>query len=70
MAATRRLRGAESGKAITRKTASDFHPEVLKLFDVYVHGGLNRRQFLDRAAPFTAGTTVAALLAALIPNYA
>ncbi len=55
---------------MTRKTASDFHPEVLKLFDAYVHGGLSRRQFLDRAAPFAAGTTAAALLAGLSPNYA
>lgn len=54
---------------MTRKTASDFHPEVLKLFDAYVHGGLNRRQFLDRAAPFAAGTSAAALLASLSPNY-
>lgn len=54
---------------MTRKTASDFHPEVLKLFDAYVHGGLSRRQFLDRAAPFAAGTSAAALLAALSPDY-
>ncbi len=29
-----------------RKTASEYHPEVLKLFDAFVHGGLCRRQFL------------------------
>lgn len=52
-----------------RKTASDFHPEALKLFDAYVHGGLSRRQFLDRAAPFSAGAGSAALLAALSPDY-
>ena len=28
-----------------RKKASDFHPEVLKLFHGYVHGSLNRRDF-------------------------
>ena len=54
---------------MTRKTASDFHPEVLKLFDAYVHGGLSRRQFLDRAAPFAAGTSAAALPALLFPDY-
>jgi carboxymethylenebutenolidase len=33
-----------------RKTAADFPPEVLRLFDDYVHGNLTRREFLDRAA--------------------
>ena len=28
-----------------RKKASDFPPEVLKLFDGYVHGRLDRREF-------------------------
>jgi carboxymethylenebutenolidase len=31
-----------------RKKASDFPPEVLKLFDGYVHGGITRRDFLER----------------------
>ena len=35
-----------------RKKASDFPPEVLKLFDGYAHGTLSRRDFLDRAAKF------------------
>jgi carboxymethylenebutenolidase len=30
-----------------RKKASDFPPEVLKLFDGYVHGGISRREFLE-----------------------
>src|SRR6187402_267711 len=38
-----------------RKQASDFPPEVLELFDGYVHGHLSRRDFLDRAAGYTAG---------------
>ncbi len=51
--------------------ASDFDPRVLKLFDGYVHGTLTRRQFLDRAARFTAsGVTAAGLLASLSPDYA
>jgi carboxymethylenebutenolidase len=29
-------------------TAQDFDPEVLILFDAYVHGKLDRRGFLDR----------------------
>ena len=48
-----------------RKKASDFHPEVLKLFHGYVHGSLNRRDFLDRAAKFAVGSfTAAAMLEA------
>jgi len=30
---------------MTRKTAKDFDPQVLKLFDRYVHGDLSRRVF-------------------------
>src|ERR671939_1396853 len=54
-----------------RKRASDFPPEVLKLFDGYVHGTLNRREFLDRAAKFAVGSfSAAAMLEALKPNFA
>jgi carboxymethylenebutenolidase len=55
-----------------RLTAADFHPEVLKLFDQYVHGALDRRGFLDKSSRFAAmsGTTAAALLAALSPDFA
>ena len=49
-----------------RKKASDFPPEVLKLFDGYIHGMLGRRDFLDRAAQFAAGGfTAAAMLESL-----
>jgi carboxymethylenebutenolidase len=54
-----------------RKKAGDFPPEVLKLFDGYVHGFISRRDFLDRAAKFTVGGfTAAAMLESLRPNYA
>ncbi len=54
-----------------RQTAHDFHPEVLRLFDRYVHGLLDRRGFLDGAARYaTAGVTAAGLLEALSPKYA
>ena len=54
-----------------RRKASDFHPEVLKLFDGYVHGTLSRRDFLDRAAKFAIGSfTAAAMLESLRPNFA
>ena len=50
----------------------DFDPELWCLFDQYVHGDIDRRGFLDRAARFAAasGTTAAALLAALSPDFA
>ena len=54
-----------------RKTARDFPPEVLRLFDGYVHGNITRREFLDRAARHaTAGMTAAGMLAMLAPNFA
>lgn len=54
-----------------RKTADDFDPEVLRLFDRYVHGLLDRRGFLTGAARFAVGaTTAAGLLAALTPRFA
>ena len=56
---------------MTRKTANDFHPQALKLFDQYVHGLLSRRDFLQRAAGFAAvGMTAEGLLAALSPRFA
>ncbi len=54
-----------------RRTAAEFDPELLRLFDQYVHGGIDRRQFLDRASRFAvAGMTAAGLLDALSPHYA
>jgi carboxymethylenebutenolidase len=54
-----------------RKTAADFAPEVLALFDRYVHGEIERRDFLDGAARFaTSSMTAAMMLEALRPNYA
>jgi carboxymethylenebutenolidase len=57
---------------MTRKTAGDFHPEVLKLFDQYVHGQASRRDFLVGAAKYAAlaGVTATGLLAALSPQFA
>lgn len=54
-----------------RKTVRDFDPEVLRLFDQYVHGAIDRRGFLAGAAKFAVGTSTAAgLLAALAPDFA
>lgn len=56
---------------MTRLTAKDFHPDLLELYDGYVHGRLSRRDFLDRAAAFAmAGVAATTLLAALSPDYA
>ena len=52
-------------------TAADFHPEVLRLFDRYVHGLIDRRGFLAGATRFAAaGVTAAGLLEALSPRFA
>lgn len=54
-----------------RKTIRDFDPEVLRLFDQYVHGQIDRRGFLKGAAAFAVGSSGAAgLLAALGPQFA
>ena len=56
---------------MTRLTAHDFQPEVLQLFDRYVHGDLSRRGFLEAAARFAGSTAAAAgLLTALSPQFA
>ena len=56
---------------MARLTAADFDPEVLKLFDGYVHGRVSRRDFLARAGRYAAGgTTAATLLAQLSPSFA
>lgn len=56
---------------MSRLTARDFHPDLLELYDFYVHGRIGRREFLDRAARCAVGgLTAATLLASLSPNYA
>lgn len=56
---------------MARKTAGDFAPGVLKLFDSYVHGLSSRRDFLEGAAKFAVGgVTAAGLLDALSPRFA
>ena len=56
---------------MTRMTQHDFDPEVLKLFDQYVHGQIDRRGFLSQAARYAVGgATAASLLTALSPSFA
>ncbi len=58
--------------AKTLTKTSDFHPEVLKLFDLYVHGLLPRRSFLKGAGAYAAlsGASAVELLDALNPRFA
>ena len=53
-----------------RKTANDFDPDLLILFDAYVHGAIDRRGFLDKAKKFAVGgVTATMLLDSLNPNF-
>ncbi len=54
-----------------RKQAKDYPQELLDLFDDYVHGGIDRRAFLDGAKKYAAGgVTAKAIWESLRPNYA
>jgi carboxymethylenebutenolidase len=54
-----------------RKTARDFPQELLDMFDLYVHGDIDRREFLRRAQKYAVGgITAMMLLEQLTPNYA
>jgi carboxymethylenebutenolidase len=54
-----------------RKNASDFDPELLVLFDAYVHGAIDRRGFLHKASKYAvSGVTAAMLLDQLNPRFA
>jgi carboxymethylenebutenolidase len=60
---------SDSDRPFTR--ASDFPPEVLSLFDKYVHNVIDRRGFLEGAAKFAVGgLTAAGFLEALSPRFA
>jgi carboxymethylenebutenolidase len=55
---------------MSRKSAHDFDQELLVLFDAYVHGAIDRRTFLDKAAKFAVGgVTAMMLLDQLSPNF-
>jgi len=54
-----------------RMKASDFPPELLDDLDLYVHGNMDRRAFIDRCSTYVVGgLTATALFEALAPNYA
>jgi len=54
-----------------RLTAKDFDRELLNIFDQYVHGDIDRRGFLDRAAKYAAAPVTAAMLLDMLnPKFA
>src|SRR5437899_8350050 len=56
---------------MARKWTSDCHHDVCRLFDEYVHGLIDGRGFLEKAARFAAsGVTAVMLLDSLNPRFA
>lgn len=54
-----------------RKKATEYPQELLDQFDLYVHGDISRREFLDRANKYAVGgVTAVAIWESLRPNYA
>ena len=54
-----------------RLTAKDFDPEVMQLFDQYVHGVIDRRGFLSGATKYAVGGVSATMLLDLLsPKFA
>jgi carboxymethylenebutenolidase len=54
-----------------RRKASEYPQELLDLFDRYVHGDIDRRNFLEGAKRFAVGgMTATAIWESLRPNYA
>jgi carboxymethylenebutenolidase len=57
-------------RPMERKTAHEFDQDLLVLFDAYVHGAIDRRGFLDKAAKYAVGgVTAAVLLDQLSPKF-
>ena len=53
------------------KCSRQIPAEAIKLYDLYIHGEIPRREFMDRLNKFTAaGLALPALVEALMPNYA
>ena len=54
-----------------RKKASEYPQELLNLFDKYVHGDIDRRNFLEGAQKYAVGGVTATMIwESLRPNYA
>jgi len=60
----------EVQETIERKKASDFPPELWKIFDEYVHGDIKRREFIERASKFAVGGVTGTMLWEMMrPHY-
>lgn len=60
---------AENTGARQPLQAKDLHPDIFKIFDRYVHGFIDRRDFLEGVSRFAVGgLTAAAILDAFAPN--
>lgn len=56
---------------MSRLTSQDFSPQILALFDKFVHGDVSRRTFLDQAQRHLgSAAAAAATLSALSPRFA
>jgi len=52
-------------------TTPKLPPELIQLYNVYIHGGMSRREFLDSTKKYAVGGLTAAVIAeSLMPNYA
>jgi len=57
-------------QTLSKKTAADFDPEVMKLFDQYVHGAIDRRGFIASATKYAVGGVSATMLLEMLsPNF-
>jgi carboxymethylenebutenolidase len=55
---------------LTQQSTADFHPEIFKLFDSYVHGLISRQNFLNGIGEFcTDGQSAEDVLDALSPRF-
>src|SRR5262245_53259911 len=52
------------------KTTAKLPAELIELYNVYIHGGMSRREFFDSTKKYAVGgLTAAAIVEALMPNY-
>src|SRR5262249_7349670 len=59
-------RACYSGRGLRGSTSMD--QNIINLYDRFTHGGMNRREFLDRLAELAGSTAAAAALLPLLQN--
>ncbi|MGH2399965.1 MAG: dienelactone hydrolase family protein, partial [bacterium] len=60
---------ADDSRVPGRLQGKDLHPDVFRIFDRYVHGFIDRREFLESVSRFAVGgITAAAILDAFTPD--